>query len=165
MGQPGSSPNWLSSWSCRYVTESATDSDERRCSFDLDNIDLLYPSHGATVALPLTFTWRMRSLPNDDYVLRITEFADFDPYWAVYAGHTGSYTLDALPSGFVPGQEYGWWLTVVGPDGTGTSYYYRTVTFSSYGDLRTTRTVPQTGDRLEMASERSPSPQSPDSTP
>ncbi len=125
--------DWLWKWVCWSVTSSTTDLDARRCDFDLENVDLLSPDPGATVSLPHTFAWRKRALTTDAYEFNLADTSDYDPYWWNYLGYVSSYTLSGLPDGFTPGQQYGWWMWVYGPDGYGISYYYRNVTFSNTG--------------------------------
>ena len=125
--------DWLWKWVCWSVTSSTTDLAARRCDFDLENVDLLSPDPGATVSLPHTFAWRKRALTTDAYEFNLADTSDNDPYWWNYLGYVSSYTLSGLPDGFTPGQQYGWWMWVYGPDGYGISYYYRNVTFSNTG--------------------------------
>lgn len=138
-----SNSNRLWRWSCSAITSSTTDPEAYRCNFDLDDVDLLSPSHGATVSLPYTFTWRRRVITTDDYQLNLADVSAGDPYWWTdLLGYVGSYALTSLPYGFVPGQQYGWWMWVYGPDGYGVSYYYRHVTFSNTGGGAKVQTVP-----------------------
>jgi len=139
-----SNPNRLSTWACSSISSSTTDPNAYRCSFDLDNIDLLSPSHGATVSLPHTFAWGKRAITTDDYEFNLADMNDLDPYWWTFPslGYVGSYTLNGLPPDFVVGQPYGWWMWVYGPDGYGVSYYYHNVTFSSAGSSVGIQAVP-----------------------
>lgn len=149
-----SNSNWLSTWACWTITSSTTDPDAYRCNFDLDNIDLLSPSHGATVSLPHTFTWRTRGITTDDYELELADMSDYNPYWWTSPlGYVGSYTLSSLPDGFTLGQQYGWWMWVYGPDGYGISYYYRDVTFSNVGNRAKVQTVPMSSRILKESIE------------
>lgn len=128
-------PNRLSSWSCWTISSSTTNPNAYRCNFDLDNVELLSPIPGATVALPYTFMWNKRPITTDDYELNMADIIDYDPYWWTNPslGYVNSYTLNGLPTGFVPSQQYGWWMYVYGPNGYGISYYYHNIIFSNTG--------------------------------
>jgi hypothetical protein len=125
---------WL--WRCWYITSSNLDDPNAyQCNFDLENTELLSPNPGATVSLPYTFTWNRRAITTDSYELNLADMNSDDLWWWTDPplGYVDNYTLNSLPAGFVPGQQYGWWLWVYGPGGYGVSYYYYTITFSNVG--------------------------------
>jgi subtilisin family serine protease len=125
----------LSRWYCRAITWLTIDPTAYICNFDLENMDMLLPAHGQTVTLPYTFTWDKRILTSDNYRLSLADVNNnYDPWWLTSSlGHVDSYTMNGLPSGFVPNKNYGWWLYVFGPDGYGLSRYYYVVKFSNTG--------------------------------
>lgn len=96
---------------------------------------MFLPSHGSNISLPYTFTWRQWEQVTDDYELNLADVTDLDPYWwtGPSLGYVGSYRMESLPVDFVPGEEYGWWLWVYGPDGYGVSRYHYVVTFTNTG--------------------------------
>lgn len=104
--------------------------------FDIANINLVSPPHGATVALPYAFQWTARPAnPSDSYEFDL-EGATGSPYWYTNPplGYVSSYTLNALPAGFSPNVQYRWYMMVTdSKGGWGTSYYYQNVTFSNSG--------------------------------
>jgi len=125
---------WL--WRCWYITSSNLDDPNAyQCNFDLENTELLSPNPGATVSLPYTFTWNRRAITTDSYELNLADMNSDDLWWWTDPplGYVDNYTLNSLPAGFVPGQQYGWWLWVYGPGVYGVSYYYYTITFSNMG--------------------------------
>lgn len=105
-------------------------------NFDIKDISLNSPVSGATVSLPATFTWSLRTAtPGDSY-----EFDLYDPYSDVSfytdppLGYVGQYTLTALPSGFVQDKEYHWEIWVYDPlGGFGISLFSLPVRFSNSG--------------------------------
>lgn len=148
-----SNSNQLWAWICWGITSSTTNPDAYKCNFDLDNMDMLSPSPGETISLPYTFTWDKRTITTDDYELVLADASDLDPWWWTYPslGFVDSYTLNSLPDGFVPGEEYGWWLWVNGPDGYGVSYYYYNVTFANAGFAEVESVfTPMPKENLEM---------------
>ena len=120
---------WLSYWECWDVT-AASDPSKYRCDFDIENIFLYSPDHEALVPLPQDFLWVPRDTTSDSYVLNIADIYDYDPWtWTDLLGYVYGVSMLRLPSGFYPYITYGWWVDVVGPDGWGSSFYYRDVTF------------------------------------
>jgi uncharacterized repeat protein (TIGR01451 family) len=128
-------PEQLASWSCSIIDSSTTDPNAYQCSFDVDNIDLLSPDSGVSVSLPQTFSWNKRPITTDDYELNLIDISDFDPWWWTdpSLGYVDNYTLNGLPSGFLPGEQYGWFMGVRGVNGVGFSYNYHVITFSTTG--------------------------------
>ncbi len=161
--------NYLAIWGSFDITSYTAGDSVAGGDFDIANIPLASPSHGATVALPYTFQWTRRTATSSDsYEFNLYDPGDYDPWWWTdpSLGYVGSYTLSSLPSGFSTGTEYGWNVWVYAPDGGwGISYYYRTVTFSS-GAVGTQGESDQErpSDRLAFESllkERTPEPTPP----
>jgi hypothetical protein len=96
--------------------------------FDIANVTLVSPPDGATVRLPVTFSWQQRGLAGDTYRYVLFD-PDSDAWWRTSdLGSTGSFTLTGLPSGATYGKTYGWYVQVFnGPDSFGVSYYYQEV--------------------------------------
>ena len=100
--------------------------------FDIANVSLLSPDPGATLPLPITFTWQRRGVATDTY-----RWVLLDPetggWWVSDdLGYADSFTLTSLPEWAEYGKEYGWYVEVYnGPDSFGKSFYYRTITFSA----------------------------------
>lgn len=133
----------LASWSCFSVTWFTTEPSAYQCNFDLDNVDLLSPISGATVSLPSTFIWSQRFSPTESYELNLADISDYNSYWWTGPlGYVDRYTLNGLPSGFVPDQQYDWWMWVYGPDGYGISNYSYSITFSNEGARLEVEQVP-----------------------
>jgi M6 family metalloprotease-like protein len=124
-------------WSTRVLTSYSAGSAVAIGDFDIADIPMVSPSHGATITLPYTFQWTRRpATPSDSYEFDLFDPADYNPYWWTNPslGYVGSYTLNSLPAGFNPATQYGWDVWVYSPDGgMGGSYYYRSVTFSNAG--------------------------------
>jgi uncharacterized repeat protein (TIGR01451 family) len=134
-GPNTSSSDYVVNWRAPMVTGYTAGDDVPGGDFDIANVDLLSPAHGATVTLPVTFRWERRGVDTDTY------------RWVLYDPGTGgrlqvsedlgdvdSYTLTSLPDGAEYDKVYGWYMRVYnGPESYGTGYYARYVTFSSAG--------------------------------
>jgi hypothetical protein len=125
----------LRSWVSADVTSFTPSSSVFLGTSDLANIPLVAPDPKATIALPFVFEWTRRTAtPSDSYFWKL-----FDPYSTAYKysdalGYSKTYPLNSLPSGFSQSVQYGWDVGVLDSSGgIGTSYYYRTVTFSNSG--------------------------------
>ena len=155
-------PNRLWTWSCwAIISPPTTDPNAYRCNFDIDDVGQISPGHGATVALPYTFVWDKRSIATDDYELTLADMNDYTPWWWTESlGYVDRHTLNGLPAGLVPGQQYGWWMWAYGPDGFGTSYYYHNITFSNSGTTVAVEPVPMPDQMTNKNIEEFPPPQS-----
>ena len=130
-----SNSDYLAFWNSFQLTSYTAGTSAAGGDFDIANISLVSPEHGATTSLPQMFQWTRRSATtSDSYEFNLFDPTDNDPWWWTdpALGYVGSYTLDSLPAEFSAGTEYGWNVWVYGPDdGYGVSYYYRGITFSS----------------------------------
>ena len=98
--------------------------------FDIANIEMLLPEPGATVSLPVTFTWEPRGVTGDTYRWGLLDPTGDDSWWTDDLGAEQSFELTSLPTAADYGHEYGWHVYVFnGPDSYGSSFYYRSVTF------------------------------------
>ncbi len=127
-------PSWLSSWYCMRITAATIDPNLFQCDFDLENVNLISPYHEAWVPLPQSFIWSKRVTRSDSYVFHLSDMSDNDPVNSPYfhskpLGYSGSFYLAGTPTGFTYYKQYGWWVTVLGPNGEGASHYYYNVTF------------------------------------
>jgi hypothetical protein len=103
--------------------------------FDIANVTLISPDHGATLPFPVTFTWNKRPVPSDTYSWLL-----FDPSAGVFwqtnnLGYVDSFTIMG-PTGpwsdLEYGRVYGWLPKPFnGPDSFGLPYYHRQITFSA----------------------------------
>jgi len=103
--------------------------------FDIADVKLTSPAYGATLPLPVTFTWQRRNLAADTYRWILFDLDDSSIIWYTDdLGYVGQFTLTGLPQGTELGMAYGWYVRVYnGPDSFGLSYYYGGITFSSGG--------------------------------
>jgi hypothetical protein len=106
---------------------------ETYATFDIADVVLTTPDPGASVDLPVTFTWIPRpASPTDSYEFELFDPANEEPYFYTDPplGNVSSFTLQDLPNGFEEGVEYGWAISVLSPEGGfGGSYYYFPITF------------------------------------
>ncbi len=145
----GFAPGRLWMWSTRLVDQYVDTDSVHLGDFDIADIILPPPPEGGhlSVILPYTFHWMPRpATPTNSY-----EFDLYDPYSSLLfytypdLGYTGSYTLQALPSGFSFNTFYIWEVWVYGPDGGyGISNEYREVMFLNSG-IGYLVPVPQSG--------------------
>jgi hypothetical protein len=125
-------PHYLYSWYGPEITSYNASESVPGGDFDIANVDLLSPAHGATVSLPVTFSWEQRGIPGDGYGVGLFDPTSDDEWWTDDLGDVDSVTMTELPQGMVYGKDYGWFMWVFhGSDGYGSSYYYRTITFSA----------------------------------
>ncbi len=129
----------LWTWHTRELTAFAAGGSVHIGDFDLADIGLLSPANDASVGLPRTFYWSVRSAtPSDSYEFNLYEPSTESPYFYTdpLLGYVGSYTLTTLPAGFNVGQTYAWEIWVYSPDGGyGISYETRTILFTNSGLL------------------------------
>ncbi len=124
-------------WSTRQLTAYKPGDSVSMGDFDVANIELKSPASGATVALPYTFQWAVRSAtPTDSYEFNLVEPNTGEPwFWTdPPLGYTGSYILSKLPAGFSTGTTYIWYMWVYDTNGGyGISYWSYYVRFSNAG--------------------------------
>lgn len=134
---------YLSYWYTHSITESPT-TEIWFEDFDIANVVLNYPTHPHTGPLPIPFQWtRRNATPTDDYFLDLFDPADYNPRIDQrLQGYVSSYTLNSLPTGFQNGVQYGWNVGIRNlAGGTGYSYYYHAITFTSTGFAPTNRLI------------------------
>jgi len=126
---PGNA-SYLDYWECNTVYNT-TPVSNYNCSFNIHDIVLTGPADGASVTIPATFSWTMRSTTTDNYGLYI-----YDPvyhgssYWSGNLGYVGSKYLTSTTTGLAPDYPYIWHIEVSTSAGNGVSYNERDVTFN-----------------------------------
>ena len=100
----------LAWWGSKEITAYAHGSDLKVADFEIGDIVLGEPAHGAQAGLPYTVRWSKRpGSPSDSYALRIYDTSEFNPLFvSPYVGYNESYNLASLPAGFSQGTEYTW---------------------------------------------------------
>jgi uncharacterized repeat protein (TIGR01451 family) len=125
----------LAAWYSRVITQYSTGSSYDLGTIDIGDVPLISPAPGATVPLPMTFSWYPRATTTEDNF----QFELFDPsgtsdFVSPLLGFVTSYQLTSLPSGFSTNKTYSWSVLVRDPEGgAGVAYYYNPVTFSNSG--------------------------------
>ncbi|OIO98778.1 MAG: hypothetical protein AUK03_00765 [Anaerolineae bacterium CG2_30_64_16] len=133
-GPNSSDPEYLNAWYGPSLTSYTAGASVPGGDFDLANVSLSAPAHGATTPLPITFVWQKRSVPADTYRLVLFDPENNDTWTTNSLGNTDRLTLTTLPEGVMTGKQYGWYVEVwQGDDSYGVSYYYRLVTFTTTG--------------------------------
>ena len=135
-------PNRLFTWHTNVISTYQIGSDLQFEPFDISNIYLIAPAHGAQVDLPYTFQWIARSaVPTDNYELYLFDLnAGYPYFFSTVLGYVNGYLLSGLPTDFEVGVWYGWEMLVYPPsgypeDGYGISHYYYYVMFTSEGQV------------------------------
>ena len=131
---PNSIEPWcLFAWYGPDITSYTAGTSVHGGDFDIANVSLLSPDPGATLSLPITFTWQRRGVATDTYRWVLFDPSDPSTGWITGdLGYVDSFTLSNLPSGAEHGKEYGWYVEVYnGPDSFGASFYYHPITFSA----------------------------------
>jgi hypothetical protein len=122
-------------------------------AFSVANVVLSTPAGGTTTTLPRTFSWVSRGVTGDTYTWQMSEFTApdstgtelcYDSVGALTSTTLSANDLLNLCSGNYD-VEYAWYVYVGSAtnDGYGSSYYFRTVTFSA--------TASQAGGQAETA--------------
>lgn len=133
-GPNSSDPRYLSAWYGPAITSYTAGASVPGGDFDLANVSLSAPAHGATLPLPVTFVWQQRSVTADTYRFVLFDPKNNDSWTTNSLGNTDRLTLTTLPEGVMTGIQYGWHVEVwQGDDSYGVSYYYRLVTFTATG--------------------------------
>lgn len=101
--------------------------------FDIANILLVSPAPDATVTLPAAFQWQLRAAtPSDQYDWELFNPNTNQQWMSGQLGYRNSISVSSLPAGVTYGAPYGWDVWVHdGHGGTGSSYYWRRITFSN----------------------------------
>jgi hypothetical protein len=124
----------LGYWDTQQITTYLAGTVVQMGDFDVANVQLVDPGHGAAISLPYTFKWVKRSAtPTDFYRVGIFDISDFDPY--VTTGTVGwvseLQTPSSLPPGFITGVTYYWWVEILGGGARGASYWANALCFSN----------------------------------
>jgi hypothetical protein len=131
-GPNRTSSTYLYSWAGPTITSYTAGTVLPGGEFDIANVFLLSPQNGSTLALPVTFTWQPRGLPEDTYRLVVFDPLSTDQWVSDDLGDVDSATITGLAPGMVYDKGYGWFVRVYnGPDSYGTSFSYRLITFPS----------------------------------
>lgn len=145
-GPNNTAPWYLFAWYGPDITSYTAGTSVHGGDFEIVNVNLQSPAHGATLPLPVTFTWTRRSIGTDTYRWVLFDPNNPDTSWITGdLGYVDSFTLRNLPSGAEYGKQYGWygWYVQVynGPDSFGVSYYYRSITFSVSASVPSSETI------------------------
>jgi hypothetical protein len=134
-GPNGADDRYLSAWYGPDIPAYTAGASVAGGDFDIADANLTSPAPGATLPLPVTFTWERRSLAADTYRWILFDLDDSKPIkYTDDLGYVGQFTLTGLPEGAELGTAYGWYVRVYnGPDSFGDSYYYGEITFSPGG--------------------------------
>lgn len=126
-----SSSSYLSFWSGPVIEAYTAGQTVYGGDFDIADLKLSSPAHGATVTLPVTFTWQRRTVAGDTY-----RHILFDPdsdawWWTDDLGYVGQFTAADLPPEIVYGKTYGWTVRIFnGPNSYGDPFYTRAIIFA-----------------------------------
>ena len=123
---------YLLVWDGREITSYTAGDTVSGGNFDLANIPLVSPAEGATVTIPVTFSWDARWIGGDEYEWLMKD--PDEPYVLASSGSLGTnteYTLESPPAGLEYGREYIWYIEVLNSDnGYGLSLY-RSIYFAA----------------------------------
>lgn len=97
---------------------------------EIANVPLGGPQAGATVTLPVTFTWQRRGIAGDTYEFILLDVGSGTWWTTGNLGDVNQYVLTTLPEGAEFDHEYRWYVRAHRPSGTyGDSFRYPTITF------------------------------------
>lgn len=131
-------PGWLGSgyigyWYGAPIYNYSSGSWMVGSDIDISPLNLLGPGSTTPVSWPVTFRWTPRpTSPGESYRLHLYDPYDNNVWWNSAAlGHTDRYTLTGLPSGFVAGRQYLWYVTAEQGGAEGGSYSANWVVFAT----------------------------------
>ncbi len=129
-GPNSSDPNYVFYWYGPDIFDYVAGEAMPGGTFDIANIELASPAEGASLPLPVTFSWVKRSNPDDSYRWFLLDQSTGDRWFSLGLGYVSEYTLDTLPSGAQFGKTYGWHMSAFTTfDGYGLSHELRSITF------------------------------------
>jgi hypothetical protein len=119
-------------WWVKLIEAYTGGVDENVGDFDIADIVLVQPVHLASISLPSTFQWTPRpATTSDSYELDLFDPNSGDTRWWAELGYIGNYSLGCFWPDVQSGEEYGWDVWAIAPDGGyGLSYNYRLVTLT-----------------------------------
>jgi hypothetical protein len=131
----GLNPNWLAAWVCDPVDIYTFRTASFRCSFDIEDIDLLTPGPADTYGLPLEFTWSTRLKQGEDYELNIGDVTDYNPVWSSdpYREPVDYYKMYTQPANLESNTWYAWFMHIHGENGYGRSLVSHPLIFTGRG--------------------------------
>jgi uncharacterized protein YfaP (DUF2135 family) len=126
-------------WYGRDITTYTAGQVANSVGFDIANVPLVAPAHGATVSLPVLVSWVKRSTPHNYWL----HTYDAQSYWETPTlGDVTQVFLSALGAGMLLNTPYHWTLYVQdAPSSFGISYEARRVTFVSASATPTTTSL------------------------
>lgn len=108
----------LKSWTTQSISSYSTGQLFRLGDFDIGTIPIVAPTPGATVVLPFSFQWTVRSFASgDSYELYLRDPISGNSWGSGPLGYVGSYMLTSRPTGFLPGVQYNWQVKAHGQSG------------------------------------------------
>jgi hypothetical protein len=128
---PNPGPGYLWSWLGNRIVVYTAGTAAAGGDFDVADIPLVSPANGASVTLPATFCWTLRSVTSDNYRLMFYYPAADEVATTGYLGYESCVNVTGLPPGWPSGATYQWWVRVYqGTNPDATPYNYG----DSYGD-------------------------------
>ena len=89
--------DYVSNWYGPKIISHTPGTEQPGGDFDVANIVLLAPAHGATLPFPIQFSWQRRAIAGDSYRWEMVN-PDNGDYWLTGdLGDIGNVTLSALP--------------------------------------------------------------------
>lgn len=122
----------LKAWVTREISTFTAADSVAIGFFDIAEMALTSPAPGASVMLPTTFQWAVRTATASDAYSFAEVTSNGDRIWESNdLGYTNSYTINLpAPPGFQLGAQY-WTVYVTGPDGDYGFSFPRPITFSN----------------------------------
>jgi hypothetical protein len=119
-GQSGNAdnPTYLYAWYATHITNYTGNSRVPGGDWDIADIPLVSPGSGASVTLPATFRWTKRNITADSYRLVMVNPALQEAATTNLLGYIDSVTVNSLPSNWLSGNLYYWWMEAHHGDGT-----------------------------------------------
>lgn len=126
-------PNYVYYWIGPFIAAYTAGGSVSGGVFDIADVTLQAPLHGAALQFPITFRWSTRAVPSDNYWVHLGKQSDESVYWnSASVGHADHAEVTSLPAGLTYNEKYWWWPVVsISGNGFGIPLYMREITFLS----------------------------------
>jgi hypothetical protein len=122
---PNPGPGYLWNWYANSISSYTAGTAVPGGDFDVADITFVSPADGASVTLPADFCWTLRSTTSDNYRLLFYNPVAEELAATGYLGYVNCETITGLPSDWLSGETYAWWVRVYqGADPDATPYNY-----------------------------------------
>ncbi len=133
IGATNPSSTWTKYLWAFYCNPVEATTDVYTCTMNIRDVALVSPNNNVTVGMPVTFTWKKRATPTDNYRWYMSDWYT-GHYWWSYLYYTDRISFSNMTGiNLMTNYRYYWRMDVLTPDGYGIGYYDRGITFANLG--------------------------------